>query len=95
MSGAIRFDDDRLLFTEEVDDEGPERLLPTKLGALELSSTQAAPELTLRWGLGATERTRAKCQRTDEARHPHVSAARRESCLYRSAPLSLRERGWG
>lgn len=35
--GTVGFDDEAGLVAEEVDDEGTERLLPAKLGALEPS----------------------------------------------------------
>lgn len=43
VSGAIGFDDEPLLFAEEVHDEGSQRLLPAKLRALELAAAQPSP----------------------------------------------------
>jgi hypothetical protein len=56
VAGAIRFNDEPDLFTKKIDDERPERLLPSKFGAVELSATQPSPKLSLRGGLGATQR---------------------------------------
>jgi hypothetical protein len=50
---AVSFNDEPGLLAEEVDDEGPERLLPAKLRALEPATAQPPPELSLRGSLRA------------------------------------------
>jgi hypothetical protein len=43
VTGAIRLNDEALLFAEEVDNERTEWLLPAKLRPLELAAAKPAP----------------------------------------------------
>jgi hypothetical protein len=70
VTSAIRFDDESLLFAEEVDNERAERLLPTELRAFELAAAKPSPQLSFRGSFGATQGSCASGEWTHDARHP-------------------------
>jgi len=92
--GAVRFYDEAGLFAEEVGEVGAERLLSSKLGAVEAAASEQRPEGLLGRCRGSTKSAGTEGRRTQQAGHAATSTSARPSCLF-SSPLSLRERGRG
>jgi hypothetical protein len=76
MLSAVDLDHQVLFATDEIDNVGPDRLLPDELVAAQAAGADAIPELLLRVGRLATQAARPLGLRQIGAAHvPHFSTA--------------------
>jgi hypothetical protein len=71
---SVGFDDEARGLTEEVHDEGAERLLTPELRAVELPMAKQPPQALLRRRCGPSQGTSAKCTAPKESGHATASA---------------------